>query len=175
MVRRTRYPVVARAMHPDTRYYVAPDNVFNGKTFASVAAVWDEVFMPFKPGVAEANRATDPPITVPGYAVKPAADVEAWVLASAGVRPADRDPVDTRIIDEVRTGKGTIIASQKDVGGWPDLAERRRTLTVPADPSGDDDGDGYTNLEEWLHGFAADMERDRGSDRSPPEAAADGE
>ena len=175
VVERTNAPVVARAMHPDTRYYVAPDNVFNGKTFDSVVAVWDEVFMPFKPGVAEVNRAADPPIAVPGYIVKPAADVGAWVLASAGARPGDRDPVDTRIIDEVRTGKGRIIASQKDVGGWPDLAERRRTLAIPADPSGDDDGDGYTNLEEWLHGFAADVERDRGSGRTPSEAPADAE
>ena len=27
------------------------------------------------------------------------------------------------------------------------------------EPSGDDDGDGYTNLEEWLHGYAAKVER----------------
>ncbi len=26
-------------------------------------------------------------------------------------------------------------------------------------PTGDDDGDGYTNIEEWLHEFAAEMEK----------------
>ena len=51
-----------------------------------------------------------------------------------------------------------IVASQEDVGGWPALAENRRELTIPGNPSGDDDSDGYTNLEEWLHGFAADVE-----------------
>ena len=159
VIKRTRYPVVARAMHPDTRYYFAPDNVFNGKTFASVAEVWNEVFMPFEPGVAEVNRAAKAPIIVPGLAVKPVAEVEEWVLANAGARPADRDPADTRVVKSVREQTGSIPTSQADVGGWPELAEGRRTLTVPDDPCGDDDGDGYTNLEEWLHAFAAEVER----------------
>ena len=60
--------------------------------------------------------------------------------------------------DEVKNGTGAILASQEDVGGWPDLAENQRELTIPDNPSGDDDGDGYTNLEEWLHGYAADVE-----------------
>jgi len=53
---------------------------------------------------------------------------------------------------------GSIPASQENVGGWPDLAENHRTLAVPADPCADGDGDGYTNLEKWLHGFAAQVE-----------------
>jgi hypothetical protein len=31
-------------------------------------------------------------------------------------------------------------------------------LSLPSNPSGDDDGDGYTNLEEWLHKMAAEVE-----------------
>ena len=61
-------------------------------------------------------------------------------------------------MNNVKTGAGEIIASQDEVGGWPDLAENRRKLTLPGNPNGDDDGDGYTNLEEWLHGFAAEVE-----------------
>ena len=34
----------------------------------------------------------------------------------------------------------------------------RITHTLPANPSGDDDGNGYTNLEEWLHQKAAALE-----------------
>ncbi|MFW6107062.1 MAG: hypothetical protein ACOC8A_00075 [bacterium] len=161
VVKRTRYPVVARAMHPDTRYYFAPDNVFNGKTFDSVAEVWDEVFMPFKPGVAAVNRAAKAPIAVRGLVVRPAAEVEAWVLANAGARPADRGPVDARVVQSVREQTGSILASQEEVGGWPQLEENRRPLTLPEDPNGDDDGDGYTNLEEWLHAFAAAVEGGR--------------
>jgi hypothetical protein len=41
------------------------------------------------------------------------------------------------------------------VGGFPTLAVNTRPLTPPANPNGDDDGDGYTNLEEWLHSFYA--------------------
>jgi hypothetical protein len=42
------------------------------------------------------------------------------------------------------------------VGGWPVLEENARPLAfIPGYPSsnphGDDDADGYTNLEEWLH------------------------
>jgi len=160
VVKRTRCPIVARAMHPKTRYYFGPDNIFNGKTFASVAAIWEsQVRMPFKPGVPEKHRATEPPITIPGYTVKPAAEVEEWVLATAGACPADRDSVDARVINDVKNGTGKIIASQEDVGGWPELEEDRRELTLPDNPNGDDDGDGYTNLEEWLHGYAAQVER----------------
>jgi hypothetical protein len=41
---------------------------------------------------------------------------------------------------------------------FPTLAQNRRTLTLPANPNSDDDGDGYTNLEEWLHCMAAQVE-----------------
>jgi hypothetical protein len=158
VIKRTRYFIVARAKHPQTRYYFAPDNVFNGKTYDSVADVWKDVFMPFESGVPEVNRASVAPIAVPGLTVRPANEVEEWVLANAGARPADRDPVDKRIVSNVKNGKGKIIASQKDVGGWPKLAENHRKLTIPENPNGDDDGNGYTNIEEWLHGYAAEVE-----------------
>ena len=29
---------------------------------------------------------------------------------------------------------------------------------LPPSPNGDDDGDGYTNLEEWLHDFSEQVE-----------------
>ncbi|NQT85722.1 hypothetical protein HQ560_03100, partial [bacterium] len=72
--------------------------------------------------------------------------------------PTDRDAVDRRVVKSVRDGAGAIIKSQADVGGWPELAENRRKCTVPDNANGDDDGDGYTNLEEWLHAFAAEVE-----------------
>lgn len=158
VVLRTNFPVVARARHPDTRYYVGTDNLFNGTTLRSKDHAWEHVHMPFEPGVAPINRADQPPITVPGYQLKPAADVETWVLAQAGARPADRDPVDVRIVRQVHARSGSIPASQDDVGGWPELADNVRPLTLPPDLHRDDDGDGYTNLEEWLHGYSAAVE-----------------
>jgi hypothetical protein len=88
----------------------------------------------------------------------------------AGATRPVRDAADSRIIDLARSGDGRIIDSQREVGGWPELAggevppdadedgmpdgwERANGLD-PLD--GDDhrsdlDGDGYTNLEEYLN------------------------
>ncbi len=93
------------------------------------------------------------------------------VLNGAGAVLPARDPVDQRIINEIRTGKGAIINSQKDVGGWPvfnstkapvdkdregmaDKWERAHGLNAknPDDHKNDPDNDGYTNLEEYVNG-----------------------
>lgn len=61
--------------------------------------------------------------------------------------------VDKRYVNDVINGTGSIINSQFDVGGWPKLAQNTRILNLPINPNGDDDSDGYTNLEEWLHAY----------------------
>ena len=82
-----------------------------------------------------------------------------------------RDAVDARVVNEVKTGKGKIIDDEDEVGGWPELKsaplpvdldqdgmpddwEKRNGLNAgdPADGNADADGDGYTNLEEYLNG-----------------------
>ena len=103
-------------------------------------------------------KASSPPITVPGFRPMDSRDVEEYVLANAGARPADRDSVDERIIRDIANGRGRIIDSQKDVGGWANLPVNRRPLTLPQNPNSDSNGNGYTNLEEWLHAFAASVE-----------------
>ena len=98
------------------------------------------------------------------------------VLDHVGCSLPNRDSVDARIIEEVRTGTanhGTygIIANPRDSGGWPELIggvapvdldcdgmpdawERRYGLSPEdaSDHSADTDSDGYTNLEEYLNG-----------------------
>ena len=93
------------------------------------------------------------------------------VMATVGASLPRRDAVDARIVAEVRARRGSIIDSQEQVGGWPDLKstnalkdsdddgmpdvwERRYGLNPldPADSKLDKDGDGYTNLEEYLNG-----------------------
>jgi hypothetical protein len=83
--------------------------------------------------------------------------LEATVLKNAGARPADRDAVDTRIVNEVKDRTGTVISSQSQVGGWPSLAVNVRPLIVPANPHRAAPS-GYTALEEWLHQYAAMVE-----------------
>jgi hypothetical protein len=78
--------------------------------------------------------------------------------------PADREPVDRRISADIRKGrpgKYTPIASQDEVGAWPELNENHRKLGLSENSCADDNGDGYTNIENWLRPFAAEVEEDR--------------
>jgi pectate lyase len=101
-----------------------------------------------------------------------APDAYEAVLRSGGATLPRRDAVDRRIVEEVRNGKGHIINSQAEVGGWPDLQsapaphdsdgdgmpdawEQQHGLN-PADAADgprDRDEDGYTNVEEYLNGL----------------------
>lgn len=82
-----------------------------------------------------------------------------------------RDDVDQRIVKDVKQGRGRIIDDPSEVGGWPKLlagnpyrdtdhdgmADKFETLygfnlQDSSDGSQDADGDGYTNLEEFLNG-----------------------
>jgi pectate lyase len=102
------------------------------------------------------------------------------VLAGAGATIPQRDPVDSRVVEEVMQGTGMIIDSPSDVGGYPQLAagiapldsdhdglpddwEREMGLDPEdaSDGSGDLDGDGYTNLEAYLHFLASGWSGER--------------
>lgn len=93
------------------------------------------------------------------------------VLEGAGATLPARDSTDTRIVNEVVTRSGRIIDHPDEVGGWPHLAsgtppadsdhdgmpdtwETSHGLDPndPTDGPKDSDGDGYTNLEEFLNG-----------------------
>ena len=97
------------------------------------------------------------------------------MLDTAGATLPRRDAHDVRIIGEVRSGKTTygngIISTQTDVGGWtelrstdppedadadgmPDAWERPFTEAgdLSLESAQDADGDGYTNVEEYLNG-----------------------
>jgi hypothetical protein len=109
-------------------------------------------------------RETSPPVSVKGLSYMSSAQVKNFVFENAGARPADRDAVDERIIANMKAGKGSIIDSQKDVGGWPNLAQNTRRITIPANPHVDSNGNGYTNLEELLHQYSAAVENRGSSD-----------
>ena len=94
-------------------------------------------------------------------------------LDSVGDSYWRQDAVDERIINDVRNGTGDFIDDPSEVGGWPELApgvayadtdhdgmaDEWETLHFgnlnrgsPSDSSSDFDGDGYTDLEEFLNG-----------------------
>jgi hypothetical protein len=81
------------------------------------------------------------------------------ILQNAGARPADRDSVDKRIVNDVKTRGGHIIncvsadgsaRCSYNAGGWPYIGQHTRRLTLPSNPNGVA-SNGYTNLENWLH------------------------
>jgi hypothetical protein len=63
-----------------------------------------------------------------GLKALPAVDVETWVLANAGARPWDRDAHDVRILADVAEGRGKIIDSEAEVGGYPKVTPTRRAF-----------------------------------------------
>lgn len=64
----------------------------------------------------------------PGLPVLPSVAVERYVLASAGARPWDRDNHDVRIFANAAEGRGEIIDSQSEVGGYPVVAPTYRAF-----------------------------------------------
>ena len=92
-------------------------------------------------------------------------------LGCDGIFFSRRDAIDARIVNDVRQGIGKIIDDPSEVGGWltipgaapcadsdhdgmPDVWEQKYGFD-PAnslDGSKDADGDGYTNIEEFLNG-----------------------
>jgi pectate lyase len=78
-------------------------------------------------GETRARLITSPaPVSWPaGLAVLPARDVETHLLANAGARPWDRDAHDLRVLFFVAEGRGEIIDSEQQVGGFPTMAATR--------------------------------------------------
>lgn len=136
----------------------------------------------------------DKPLPMPAITILPTKDAYAYVLENAGATLPKRDPVDQRIIEQVRTGKITykeintennyqfehrklskdsykegIITDPIQVGGYPEYKgtpykdddkdgipndwEQRYGLNIndPADATQDLSGDGYTNIEKYIH------------------------
>jgi hypothetical protein len=123
----------------------------------------------------------DEPFPFAPVRTQSAAEAYSLVLSQVGATLPRRDAVDARVIDEVRTGTARfgkkfrdggvgIVDSQDDVGGWPllesatppidsdhdgmpDAWESVRGLDPqnPKDGAEDRDGDGYTNVEEYLN------------------------
>ena len=125
-----------------------------------------------EPHAPESYRSPHP-FAVPPVTPSKADDAFEEVLDSTGAILPVRDSVDERIIADVRNKAGRIIDSPADVGGYPQLArgtppmdsdhdgmpddwerQERLNLNDPTDASGDRDGDGYTNIEEYLHSLS---------------------
>ena len=112
------------------------------------------------------------PFAIQPVLIDPANIAYERVLAFSGAA-AKRDSVDLRLIGDVRAQAGIIIDSQAAVGGWPVLNSTPTPLDTDQDGmpnfwettlglnpliagnNNDRDGDGYTDLEEYLNWLAA--------------------
>ncbi|MEZ4683873.1 MAG: hypothetical protein R2932_57655 [Caldilineaceae bacterium] len=110
----------------------------------------------------------------PAVTTYPACTAYFYVLADAGVTVPMRDAVDERIVNDVIHRTGKLVNDPAEVGGWPDLPageaptdsdhdgmpDAWETIQgfAPHDPNDgalDADGDGYTNVEEYLNTLAS--------------------
>jgi hypothetical protein len=109
------------------------------------------------------------PLPAGTIGLEPAPDAYQRVLESAGASKV-RDSVDQRVVDDVKNKTGKLIDSPSEVGGWPELKSEAAPVDsdndgMPddwetanglnkddaADGNQDQDGDGYTNIEEYLN------------------------
>ena len=154
----------------DPKFYFK-DNVWPGMVKGKDddwIAVWD--YAKRRPRRASETFRLSKPAAAPHVTTTSSAQAYEDVLKFAGCTRPVRDVVDDRVIAEVRAGTGRFIDSQWDVGGWPTYAstkppadsdhdampdawEKRHGLNPndPADGPKDRDGDGYTNVEEFLN------------------------
>ena len=166
----SRHPTCAFSLGGlNSRFFV------EGNAFANLDETptggWD-VICPDDVDPIEAARLVrqDQPIPAAYVTTHDAETARQLILEQAGALLPSRDAVDHRLAAKMESGEGEIIDSQSDVGGWPPLA----TADPPADTDmdgmpdrweskhgldparGEDhaldaDGDGYTNLEEFLN------------------------
>ncbi|MBB3862552.1 pectate lyase [Novosphingobium hassiacum] len=92
------------------------------------------------------------------------------VLSFAGAFP--RDSSDQRVVTDFGACRGAIIDDPSQIGGWPSLAfgtpytdadsdgmeDAWESTNQANDPNADRDGDGFTNLEEFLNELAGDQD-----------------
>lgn len=110
------------------------------------------------------------PFATAAVTTQPAEEAYRLVLDGAGATLPHRDAADERIVETVRTAGGAHVGSEDEVGGWPELAhgtsaadtdddgmpdawEKEHHLDPGKASAADDhDGDGYTDIEEYLNG-----------------------
>lgn len=107
------------------------------------------------------------PLFVSGITPVSSEEVEERVFAKAG--PAQLISVEIDAFDDYVNGTGKIVDTVDDLGGWPTLQGGMNPPDSDGDgipdwwetahcggpcaPTGDHDGDGYENIEEWFHSF----------------------
>ena len=120
---------------------------------------------------ADRNKQSNNRFDTPAIDILPANQLENSLIPEVGAVLPKRDVVDTRVLGMVTAREGGHVDHPRDVGGWPNLSgpnnivdndndgmddawEQQYGLdsSDANDRNLDSDGDGYTNLEEFLNG-----------------------
>jgi len=169
-----RYPI--RVGGPSDLLFYIRDNFFEGNP--QLTADNSLFFDPINIGGKRQVQTVDSLFEAAPVQTSSAREAFDAVLADVGASRPARDSVDARIVDEVRRHTGSIIDSQKQVGGWPEYRTKQPPKDSdsdgmpdewetahglnphdPADAARDRDGDGYTNIEEHLNALASSLQR----------------
>lgn len=117
-------------------------NSAQGEAYLHDNLAFDRLGMPVAEDFGGITRLEAPPSWAADWPARPASTVREWVLANAGARPAERDETDRRLVEDIRAGRGRLLNSQDEVGGYPAPAPTRRTLNVPEQ-----------GIDAWLERF----------------------
>lgn len=182
--------IFSERAHESRGYF--SDNWFNG---VNPADPWSLVDLNIEEDLRR-DYMLDEPVSVAPLATDDARTASLRVLEGAGASFPRRDVVDRRIVNDVLAGSsmedpGGIIGSQDEVGGWPRLEseapepdedhdgmpdewERVRGLDArdPDDGILDPDGDGYTNVEEYLNCLVGTCDWTLGDGGEEPDCGA---
>jgi hypothetical protein len=142
-------PVFGAPLVPTTRVF-AYSNV--GPTrLTDNGDEWSIASLPRSP-----HQSTDPVLPLSDLELFGPAEGYEYVLRNAGARKNERvsTDVDARVVREVRNNTGVlkncVSGCSRSAGGFPNFRVTSRPFSVPANPLGDSNGDGYTNLEDIL-------------------------
>jgi len=127
-------------------------------------------------GVSDHGNVVSKRHDAPAVTTTPALEAYGLVLENVGATLPVRDAVDERVINDVKNGTGKIIDDPLEVGGWPKLAsgtapqdsdhdgmpndwETANGLNPNDNSDGrkDRNGDGYTNVEEYINGLVPEL------------------
>lgn len=162
----------------------AAGNIFDGMPEAFNADNFEAIIYTNRGDYMSTTREAwelDAPVDCGEFSLPEKSAEEAYedVLRFAGASHV-RDTVDLRVIEDIRQREGRIIDSQDEVGGWdpypsvsrpagwdtdrdgmPNAWEEEHSLDPedPRDRNDDDDGDGFTNLEEYMNGLIEEAPR----------------
>ncbi len=101
----------------------AGDLAYYGRDNMAVDRLGNPLPMFGRYGVTEARliEAEAPLASLEGYDIIPTEEVETTLLATAGARPWDRGAEEIRVLFFIAEGRGEIIDSEDEVGGYPVL------------------------------------------------------